>query len=147
MKITIRFLFAATVGFCVFIFSGCRDESITDKGPFAVDIGDSTLPYLVVDTKGGEIQFEPKIDATLQVFENKTLMQEVPIGIEYRGKPSFRLSDKKGFNIERSRNVEVERSRNFKPLRLRRLKKIIIASLFFLRRGQAKIVNPKSKIE
>jgi hypothetical protein len=95
-----RSIFSITLWLSLFILAACREEAVTEKGPFAVDIGDSTLPYLVVDTKGGEIQFEPKIDATLQVFESKQLVQEVPIGIEYRGKTSFRLSDKKGYNIE-----------------------------------------------
>ncbi|MBX2967833.1 MAG: CotH kinase family protein [Cyclobacteriaceae bacterium] len=34
------------------------------------------------------------------MYNQKALVQEVPIGIEYRGKTSYRLSHKKGFNIE-----------------------------------------------
>lgn len=77
----------------------CEDNPKV-QGPFAVDIGNSEIPYVIIDTHGGEIQFEPKIAATLQVYEGKSLVQEKDIGIEYRGKTSFRLSDKKGFNIE-----------------------------------------------
>ncbi|MGE0771379.1 MAG: CotH kinase family protein [Cyclobacteriaceae bacterium] len=77
----------------------CEDNPKV-QGPFAVDIGNSEIPYVIIDTHGGEIQFEPKIAATLQVYEGKSLVQENEIGIEYRGKTSFRLSDKKGFNIE-----------------------------------------------
>ena len=71
-----------------------------EKGVFAVDIGNSEIPYLVINTQGRDIQYEPKIPATLKVYEKGLLSQETRIGIEYRGKTSFRVSDKKGFNIE-----------------------------------------------
>src|SRR6187401_2800998 len=81
------------------LLQSCNDPEIKDD-TFAVDVGTSTIPYLIVDTNGSDIQFETKIPAHLQVYEQKTLMQETEIAIEYRGKTSFRLSNKKGYNIE-----------------------------------------------
>ncbi|MFZ5973306.1 MAG: CotH kinase family protein [Bacteroidota bacterium] len=93
---------AALVAGAAFLltFSACEERETKATGPFAVDIGDSAIPYVMVNTEGNPIQFEPKINATLQIYESKALVQEAAVGIEYRGKTSFRLSDKKGFNIE-----------------------------------------------
>jgi hypothetical protein len=77
----------------------CQDPTPKDS-LFAVDTGESKVPYLIVDTHGSEIQFEPKIPATMRVYNEKMQVQETEIGIEYRGKTSYRLSNKKGFNIE-----------------------------------------------
>jgi hypothetical protein len=82
------------------LLCSCSDPAPQNKGPFSVDIGESELPYITIDTKGAAIQYEPKIAATLKVFEKKVLVQEQKIGIEFRGKTSYRLSDKKGFNVE-----------------------------------------------
>lgn len=79
----------------------CEDEAVRDK-TFAVELGTSKIPYIIVNTRGTAIQYEPKIPATLRVYDQKELVQEVEVGIEYRGKTSFRLSDKKGYNIETS---------------------------------------------
>ena len=90
--------------FFTFVLLSCKDTDEFpgkgEKGVFAVDIGSSEIPYLVIDTQGRDIQYEPKIPATLKVYEKGLLSQETRAGIEYRGKTSFRLSDKKGFNIE-----------------------------------------------
>jgi hypothetical protein len=96
--------FAAPIFLLVFLFiaQSCNDPAPQKKGPFAVDIEESEIPYLVVDTRGAALQFEPKIAASLKIYENKTLAQEQEIGIEFRGKTSYRLSNKKGFNIETS---------------------------------------------
>lgn len=78
-----------------------KEKPVGDDGQeFAIDVGDSEIPYLVINTDGNEIPFEPKVPASLKVYEKKKLTQEQLIGIEYRGKTSFRLSQKKGFNIE-----------------------------------------------
>jgi spore coat protein CotH len=85
-----------------FVFALC--QSCQDPTPkqslFAVETGESQIPYLIVDTHGGAIQFEPKIPATLREYNQQQLVGETEIGIEYRGKTSYRLSNKKGFNIE-----------------------------------------------
>lgn len=81
------------------LFAAC-DEKESERSPFAVDVGSSEIPYIIIDTDGGVIQFEPKIPAKLQVYQGKEVIQEANIGIEFRGKTSYRLSNKKGFNIE-----------------------------------------------
>lgn len=90
-------------GFILFLFvfflPSCEDNSVTDK-TFAIEIADSKIPYVIIDTRNEAILFEPKIPASMRVYEQKTLIQEAEIGIEYRGKTSFRLSNKKGYNIE-----------------------------------------------
>jgi hypothetical protein len=90
----------------LFLFISCKDlEEIQipkgdDGQAFAIDVGDSEIPYLVINTHGVDIPFEPRVPATLKIYDKKKLVQEQRIGIEFRGKTSFRLSDKKGFNIE-----------------------------------------------
>lgn len=88
-----------------FLFSSCEkidtpSDGNSDQSPFAVEIGTSKIPYITIDTEGKSIEYEPGIPAKLKIFENKELVQEQKIDIEYRGKTSFRLSDKKGFNFE-----------------------------------------------
>lgn len=89
-----------------FIFIGCSDpvEVPVSKGDdgqvFAIDTKDSEIPYLVVDTQGAEIPYNPGVAATMKIYQSKKLIQEQGIDIEFRGKTSFRLSDKKGFNFE-----------------------------------------------
>jgi hypothetical protein len=75
--------------------------NIGDDGQvFAIDVGESEIPYIVINTNGVEIPFEPRVPANLKIYERKSLVQQQAIGIEFRGKTSFRLSAKKGFNIE-----------------------------------------------
>lgn len=81
------------------VFQSCKDNEIGNE-PFALDVGNSEIPYLIIDTRGNTILFEPKVPALLQVYDGKTLVQAQEIGIEYRGKTSYRLSHKKGFNLE-----------------------------------------------
>ncbi len=71
-----------------------------DEVFFAVDVGTSEIPYVVINTNGNQIQNEPKVPATIQIFEKGELKQATTIGIEFRGSTSFRLSDKKSFGIE-----------------------------------------------
>ncbi|WP_111670543.1 CotH kinase family protein [Algoriphagus litoralis] len=71
-----------------------------DGQVFAVDTEESELPYLVIDTQGREIPYEPGTSARMKIYQQKKLIQEETIDLEYRGKTSFRLSDKKGFNFE-----------------------------------------------
>lgn len=87
------------------IFYSCKDnapEKITEAEDyiFAVEIGNSEIPYVVIDTRTNEIQNEPKIAADMTIYVNKLPVQKQSIGIEYRGSTSFRLSDKKSYGIE-----------------------------------------------
>ncbi|MEQ9423347.1 MAG: CotH kinase family protein [Cyclobacteriaceae bacterium] len=66
---------------------------------FDVDIGDSEIPYIVINTDAA-IQNEPKIPASLKIYVRKTEVIITSIGIEFRGSTSFRISDKKSFGIE-----------------------------------------------
>ena len=67
---------------------------------FAVDIGDSEIPYIIVNTNGQAIENEPKIPATMKVYIESTEVLNANIGIEFRGSTSFRISDKKSFGVE-----------------------------------------------
>ena len=67
---------------------------------FAVDIGDSEIPYIIIQTNGNTILNEPKVAAEMTIYENKEAIMTTPIGIEYRGSTSYRLSTKKSFGIE-----------------------------------------------
>ncbi|AMQ57878.1 CotH kinase family protein [Algoriphagus sanaruensis] len=85
---------------------GCKDPEIApvvkgdDGVVFAVDTKDSQIPYIVVDTKGKEILYEPGVLAEMKIYNKKKLELTQGINIEFRGKTSFRLSDKKGYNFE-----------------------------------------------
>jgi hypothetical protein len=90
----------------VFLFVGCQEqvEILVPKGDdgqvFAIDTGESEIPYLVIDTRGASIPYEPGVRAEMKIYQQKKLVQTQGIDIEYRGKTSFRLSEKKGFNFE-----------------------------------------------
>lgn len=71
-----------------------------DDPEFAIDIGDSKIPYIVITTNGTAIKNEPKIPAEMKIYVEKQEIQSNTIGIEYRGSTSFRISDKKSFGIE-----------------------------------------------
>jgi len=90
--------------------TACGDDPVTssddddDMNPgevsFAVDIEGSEIPYIIIDTEGNQIQNEPKIPASMTIYESKVEVASASIGIEFRGSTSFRLSDKKSFGIE-----------------------------------------------
>ncbi len=90
----------------LFLFVGCQDpvEIPVSKGDdgqvFAIDTEESEIPYLVVDTRGAQIPYNPGVAANMKIYQSKKLIQQQSIDIEFRGKTSFRLSDKKGFNFE-----------------------------------------------
>nr|WP_287935520.1 CotH kinase family protein [Algoriphagus sp.] len=96
---SLRFLLAAVLFSCQEI-----KETPVSKGDdgqvFAIDTQESELPYLVIDTQGKDIPYEPGVMAKMKIYQRKKLIQEQAIDLEYRGKTSFRLSDKKGFNFE-----------------------------------------------
>lgn len=97
--ITARLFLAFITLSLTWVLPACEDK-VQNLGPFAVDVGKSEIPYIIVDTHDAEIQFSSKIPVTMQIYEGRELTQEVEMGIEYRGKTSYRLSDKKGYNIE-----------------------------------------------
>lgn len=81
----------------------CDDKptaTTTEPKPFAVDIGESQLPYVVINTEGRTILNEPKIPTQMQIFRNGERVHNQGITIEYRGSTSYRLSDKKSFGFE-----------------------------------------------
>ncbi|MEM6522370.1 MAG: CotH kinase family protein [Bacteroidota bacterium] len=93
--------------FVLIMLAACSDDddNTTPAGDdedfeFAVEIGDSTIPYIVINTRDEAIQNEPKIIADLDIYEEKQKVQSTTIGIEFRGSTSFRLSDKKSYGIE-----------------------------------------------
>ncbi len=101
-------LLKVTIGLFLLLFLACKSdtgvttipETPTPDGPFAVEIGDSDIPYIVIDTKGTSIENEPKVAADMTIFVNKIELQKTTIGIEFRGSTSFRLSNKKSYGIE-----------------------------------------------
>ncbi|TDQ16565.1 CotH protein [Algoriphagus boseongensis] len=105
MKYT-RFLLVSLILSFGLFFTSCQDpaEVILPKGDdgqvFAIDTKESQIPYLVIDTQGREIPYEPGIPAQMKIYVDKKLQQTQRIDLEFRGKTSFRLSDKKAFNFE-----------------------------------------------
>jgi len=105
MQIKVRNIFWIGI-VSLFIWTGCKEplEVLVPKGDdgqvFAIDTQDSEIPYVVIDTRGASIPYEPGVQAQMKIYQEKKLIQTQPIEIEYRGKTSFRLSDKKGFNFE-----------------------------------------------
>jgi len=103
-----KLLLKLTFGLLFLFFIACKSDSgttietpvIPNDGPFAVAIGDSDIPYIVIDTKGRDIENEPKIPADMTIFVNKVESQKATIGIEFRGSTSFRWSNKKSYGIE-----------------------------------------------
>lgn len=65
-----------------------------DVAPFS-----GALPFFRV-TSDISIQNEPKVAGDLKVFINQENTFSTPIGVEYRGSTSFRLTDKKSYGIE-----------------------------------------------
>ena len=92
-------------GILWFVLFGCmiscqEEQDPEDRGLFDVEIGESQVPYIMIDTRGTDILNEPKVPADMEIYHNRTLVQQSSVGIEYRGSTSFRLSDKKSYGIE-----------------------------------------------
>jgi hypothetical protein len=85
------------------LLSGCKKEYYgtepQEEVKFAVETGESELPYIQITT-ASQILNEPKISGQMNYFVNKKSVLKTPIGIEYRGSTSFRISDKKSYGIE-----------------------------------------------
>ncbi len=83
------------------------DPEPIGMGEPQIDRGNSVLPYVVIETAGLAIKNEPKIDATMSIYDGDRLIQNNYIGIEYRGSTSFRLSEKWSYDIE-TRDIDGE---------------------------------------
>jgi len=92
--------------FCLIFFLlviSCKKE-VNDPSPeetvkFAVETGSSKLPYIQIKTTS-PILNEPKVSGEMKIFIEKNNVLSTPIGIEYRGSTSFRISDKKSYGFE-----------------------------------------------
>ncbi len=93
----------------ILLMTSCGDDDDDDNNDddtdpseveFSVDIGDSEIPYIIIDTEGRSIENEPKIPATMSIYMDRTEVASSNIGIEFRGSTSFRLTDKRSFGIE-----------------------------------------------
>lgn len=96
MKIFFNYFFSLMSFFLV----SCSKDSTTNSNltsPPEIDTG--ALPYIRISTDVS-IENEPKVAGDMAVFENQSLSFSSPIGIEYRGSTSFRLSDKKSYGLE-----------------------------------------------
>ena len=76
-----------------------ESEPVGEIGKFAVETGNSKLPYIQITSKSAILN-EPKIAGEMTIFIDKLSVLKTPIGIEYRGVTSFRVSDKKSFGFE-----------------------------------------------
>lgn len=88
--------------FFLLLLSGCKKEIDDPSGEvakFAVEIGDSKIPYIQITTKT-QILNEPKVSGSMTIYNDKISILKTPIGIEYRGSSSFRVSDKKSYGFE-----------------------------------------------
>lgn len=74
------------------------DNTPDPEVPTGPDI-ETPLPLFQI-TVDVQIENEPKVPATLEIYEDGELTFQHNIGIEYRGSTSYRLSDKKSFGIE-----------------------------------------------
>jgi hypothetical protein len=86
-----------------FLFISCGEDPISedkDDVTFAVDVGNSEIPYIIISTDNAAIQNEPKVPATMQIYQLDQKLHDLNIGIEFRGSTSFRISDKKSYGIE-----------------------------------------------
>ncbi len=98
-KITIACVFLISVFFSCEKKELDLNEDLPNDKTFAVETQNSEIPYLKIKTSN-VILNEPKVEAVLEIYQNKKGILKVPIGIEYRGSTSFRLSDKKSYGIE-----------------------------------------------
>ena len=74
-------------------------EDSEDLNFFENKIETGQLPYISV--KSDEmIQNEPKVPGDIYIKENDSITHSSPIGVEYRGSTSFRLTDKKSYGFE-----------------------------------------------
>ena len=94
-EFTISFFVLATV------FTSCskKDTDSSSINSFSIDQIESDLPYVKITTQNFILN-EPKFMANMEIFEKGERTFSSPIGIEYRGASSFRMSNKKSYGIE-----------------------------------------------
>lgn len=88
------------LAFSFLFFLNCgknTPEVAISTSPPDVDTGE--LPYIRIST-ASLIENEPKVPGMMVVFEDQEVTFNAPIGIEYRGSTSFRLSNKKSYGLE-----------------------------------------------
>ena len=87
--------------FLILLILSCSKKEFDSSSPesFSVDQIGSNLPYIKITTQN-IIQNEPKVGAKMEIFEKGEKTFSSPIGIEYRGASSFRMSNKKSYGIE-----------------------------------------------
>ncbi len=84
----------------LFVVSCNKDETrLSGINSFAINLDGSELPYIKITTSNF-ITNEPKVSAHMDIYQNSEKVFSNPIGIEYRGVTSFRMSDKKSYGIE-----------------------------------------------
>ena len=94
--------FALALTLMVLLFS-CSKDTDNDQNEipiYAVEIGDSQIPYVQINTGIKDILNEPKVAAEMKIWVEDSKIFSGNIGIEYRGSTSFRISHKKSFGIE-----------------------------------------------
>ncbi len=97
MKTVLRFL---PLLWLFFTFLACVKEAEPDPTTVSPpEINTGAIPLIKITTDVS-IENEPKVPGDMAVFENQNLSFSSPVGIEYRGSTSFRLSDKKSFGLE-----------------------------------------------
>ena len=96
-----KYVFKSILFVFVFANISCNKsiEDSEDLNFFENKIETGQLPYISV--KSDEmIQNEPKVPGDIYIKENDSITHSSPIGVEYRGSTSFRLTDKKSYGFE-----------------------------------------------
>lgn len=83
----------------VLILIGCKDDPPTGPGTVNPIDTNSALPFIEINSETA-IENEPKVPASLKIYEQGEEVYTGNIGIEFRGSTSFRLSDKKSYGFE-----------------------------------------------
>ncbi len=85
----------------IILFTSCSKDNGPEV-PTDIDFGPegSSIPYVVIDTKGNLVVDEPKVDANMFIFKDQQIHFSSGIGIEFRGSTSQRLFPKKSYGIE-----------------------------------------------
>ena len=87
--------------FLILLILSCSKKEFDSSSSesFSINQIGSDLPYIKITTQN-IIQNEPKVGAKMEIFEKGEKTFSSPIGIEYRGASSFRMSNKKSYGIE-----------------------------------------------
>jgi hypothetical protein len=97
----------------IFCFSTCaKPETITPEEGLqpVLEQAGLNMPYIVIDTKAAPIIDEPKISASLTIFEKQKVILRTNIGIELRGSTSQELFPKKSYGFETKDSLGEDKS-------------------------------------